>query len=473
MNQVSKIKTIGTKNITIIVYILIFVVTFDTLINTLAGEMDGIDRFSISPLGVPLFIVISSVTIVCQLFIIQFVKDKSREIRKKNRQINIMHHAVVIIQYFIISVLIYVMLDLTITESYPMIASMLIAMVSYGLATVLMGIFSVVFLMWYKSNHESKSILVLIYGLSFVFTVVALLATMASDTKMFGDEILTVVTPDSDPTFPYLQEDSYPWKYTRHLLFEIYANADLVAFYLKWGGTAIILYHYSHKMGRIKYWTLLSLPLIYFSLLIAYDYNLFGEVSDSVIFMVIISLNSTWGGILFYIAFRLSSKNFESNERFRNYLLMAGFGFMLFFSGSQTSLIATVYPPWGAATTSTFGLGTFVVLIGLYLSAKSIAQNEELKETLKKSTLAESKFLHSIGTSAAEREKILMDTALAESKTIKEENIKEVGIAAPMSEKEIKQYVIELEAEENKEKEEQDKRRTKESKEDSYSKNKS
>jgi hypothetical protein len=444
LNQGSKIKAIGTKNIRIIVYTLIFVLTIDTLLNALAGEMDEIDRFSISPLGVPLFVVISSVTIICQLFIMQFVRDTSRDIRKKNRQINIMHHVVAIIQYFIIAVIVYAMMDLTITKSYSMIASMLIAMVSYGLATVLLGIFGVVFLLWYKSNRKSKSILVLIYGLSFVATVIALIATMASDTKMFGDKILTIVTPDSDPSFPYLEDDTYPWKYTRHLLFEIYANADLVAFYLKWGGTAMILYHYAHKMGRIKYWTLLSLPLIYFSLLIAYDYNLFGEVSDSLIFMLIITLNSTWGGILFYIAFRLSSKQFESNERFRNYLLMAGFGFMLFFSGSQTSLIATVYPPWGASTASTFGLGTYVVLVGLYLAAKSIAQNEELKESLKNSTMAESKFLHSIGTSAAEREKILMDTALAESKAIKEEDIKEVGIAAPMSEREIKEFVKNL-----------------------------
>jgi hypothetical protein len=136
---------------------------------------------------------------------------------------------------------------------------------------------------------------------------------------------------------------------------------------------------------------------------------------------------------------------------------MAGFGFMLFFSGTQSILIATVYPPWGFATMSTFGLGTFVMLTGLYLSAKSIAQNEELKDSLKKSTLAEYKFLHSIGISAAEREKILIDTALAESKTIKEEEIKEVGIAAPMSEKEIKEFVKEIDDKEEEEEEAEEK----------------
>jgi len=353
------------------------------------------------------------------------------------------------------ALIIYVMLDLVLIESYPMFASMLVAMTSYGVSTFLMGIFAVIFLSWYKKNHKSKSILVLIYGLSFAATVIALLALLYMDGYMFGGKILTIVTPASDPSYPYIEDDPYPLKKFRYILFEIYAQGDLVAFYLKWAGTAIILYHYSHKLGKIKYWTLLSLPLIYFSLLIAYDYNLFGEVSDSLIFMAIVSLNSTWGGILFYIAFRLSSKSYEKNERFRNYLLMAGFGFMLFFSGSQTTLIATVYPPWGFATMSTFGFGTYLILIGLYLSAKSIAQNEELKETIKQSTLAESKFLHSIGTSVAEREKLLIDKALSESKIQKEEEIQEVGIAAPMSEKEIKEYVKKLEAIENKEENEE------------------
>ncbi|NOJ32977.1 MAG: hypothetical protein DA329_12655 [Candidatus Nitrosocosmicus sp.] len=442
LNQVSKIKTFGTKYILIIVYVFIAVLSFDTIIYALAGWFEVIDITFVSPGAVPSFVVILSVTIVCQLFIMQFVRNRSREIRKKNRYLNLMHHTVTIIQYFIIAVLVYVILGLTILESYSMIASTLIDLISYGLATVLMGIFGVIFLRWYKSNRKSKSILVLIYGLSFVFTAVALLAIMVSDAKVFEDRILTIVTSDSDPTFPGLEETPYPWKYIRHLLFEIYSNADLIAFYLKWGGTAMILYHYAHKMGKLKFWTLLSLPLIYFSLTIIGDYHLFGEeFSYSLIYISISSLNSTWGGILFYIAFRISSKQFESNERFRNYLLLAGFGFMLFFSGSQTSMLATVYPPWGAATTSTFGLGTYVVLMGLYLSAKAIAQNEELKESLKKSTLAEYKFLHSIGTSAAEREKILIDTALAESKSIKEEEMKEVGIAAPMSEKEIREFV--------------------------------
>jgi hypothetical protein len=449
-DEYEKIKNFVTRNIRIIVYLLIFVITIDTLLNILAGDIE--DSFFYSPTVVPFFIVISSVTIICELFVIQFVRDKSREIRKKSRRINIMHHSVVIYQYFMIAIIVYAMLSIMITESYPMFASMLVTITTGGLSTVLMGIFAVVFLSWYKNNYRSKSILVLIYGLAFAATVISSLALLVIDLYMHGERSSTIVTPASDRSYPYIEDDHSSFHDTRHLLFEIYAYGDLVAFYLKWGGIAIILYHYSHKLGRVKYWTLLSLPLIYFSLLIAYDYNLFGEVSDSFVFGAVVTLNSTWGGILFYIAFRLASKSYK-NERFRNYLLMAGFGFMLFFSGSQANLIATVYPPWGYATVSAYGLGTYLILIGLYLTAKSISQDEELKETIKRSTLAESKFLHSIGTSVGEREKILMEKALAKSQAIKQENLKEGGIATTMSEEEIKDYVKKIEAKEIKEEE--------------------
>jgi hypothetical protein len=130
---------------------------------------------------------------------------------------------------------------------------------------------------------------------------------------------------------------------------------------------------------------------------------------------------------------------------------MTGYGFILFFAGTQSSLVNTAYPPFGFATVSTYGLGSYLILLGLYLSAQSIGQNEQLKKMIKRSTLAESKFLHSIGTSAAEREKILVNDALIKSRIQKEMAIKNVGIPAPISEIDIKQYVREIEKKEDKE----------------------
>jgi hypothetical protein len=89
-------------------------------------------------------------------------------------------------------------------------------------------------------------------------------------------------------------------------------------------------------------------PIAYFSLIIIYHFHIYEphEELETLIFYGLRSLKATFGGILFYLAFRLTSENFGSNQVFRDYLLMAGFGFMLFFSGGQGSVIQTIYPPF-------------------------------------------------------------------------------------------------------------------------------
>ena len=208
-----------------------------------------------------------------------------------------------------------------------------------------------------------------------------------------------------------------------------------------------ILYHYSHKIGRVKYWVLLSLPLAYFSTLLVYHFHIYEphEELETLLFYGIGSLNSTFGGILFYLAFKLTSENFKGNQAFRDYLIMAGFGFMVLFSATQASVITTVYPPFGFATVSSYGLGSYLILLGLYLSALSVSQDEQLRNLIKTSTLSESKFLHSIGTSAAGRRKEIVNTVLDKAKRQQETIAKDIGIGTSLSEEDIKNYVNEVE----------------------------
>jgi hypothetical protein len=67
---------------------------------------------------------------------------------------------------------------------------------------------------------------------------------------------------------------------------------------------------------------------------------------------------------------------------------------------------------------------------------------------IKKSTLSESKFLHSIGTSAGEREKVIINTALDKAKRQQETIAKDIGIGTSLTEEDIKNYVKEVEEEE-------------------------
>jgi hypothetical protein len=417
-------------------YVLIAILSLDTVLNQLS---DVIDKPLKSPVGISLFIIVSGITMICQLFVLQFVGRKSVEIRRKTRSIKLMHRCVSIIQYVIIAIFIFLILEIVLKENYSPISSMLVTFLTYMENTILMGIFTVIFLSWYRTNRNS--VLVLVYGLSFATVVIASFAVLLIFMYEFSEKLFTPILPTSPGTFIYTQEGTI-WK----VFAKIYQYSDIASFFLKWGGTALILYHYSNKMGKAKYWFLLSLPLIYFSTVIIYHFHIYEphEEFEKLIFYGIIALNSTFGGILFYLSFKLTLKNFKSNELFGDYLIMAGYGFMLFFSGSQSILTNTAYPPFGFATVSSYGLGSYLILIGLYLSAISVSMDEQLKNIIKNSTLAESKFLNSIGMSAAEREKTLFKEMLFKAQHHKEAIKKDIGIETSISEDDIKEYVKEL-----------------------------
>lgn len=422
---------------------LIALLSLDTVINQLSAGL-GIPVSSST--GITLFIVVGSATIICQLFILQFINRTSLTVRTKVRHIRRMHAAVAISQYSIILIFIYVMVEIVLTESYSSISSLLVTMVSYMLSISLMGIFTVIFLSWYRSNRSS--ILVLLYGMSFATVVIASVALMAVWIHVFSEQMPTNVLPTSDVFVPRTEEGSN-WK----ILSKIYQYSDIASFFLKWGGTALILYHYSRKIGRVKYWFLLSLPVAYFSILLIYHFHIYEphDELESLIFFGIGSLNSTFGGILFYLAFKLTSENFRINQVFRDYLLLAGFGFMLFFSATQASVITTVYPPFGFATISSYGLGSYLITLGLYLSALSVSQDEQLRNMIKRSTLSESKFLYSMGTSAGERKREIVSTVLDKAKRQQETIVKDIGIGTSLTEDDIKNYVEEVEEEEQEE----------------------
>ena len=437
--QFRKATDFGVERSNIIVYVLIAVLSIDTVVNQLGGIF-GVSLDSSG--GIGLFVTIGIITVTCQVLILGYVSRKSIEIRRKVRHIRMMHTAVMISQYFMILLFGLVIMEILLVQSYSAISLVLVTTISYMLSISLMGIFTVIFLSWYRSNPTS--FLVLLYGLSFATVVIASLSLLPIWMHLFSEKVSVRIFLEDDDSFPKTEEGSI-WK----SLGKIYQYSDMTSFFLKWGGTVLILYHYSHKIGKAKYWFLLSLPVAYFFTLIIYHLHIYephGEL-ESLIFFGFASLNSTFGGILFYIAFKLTSENFRTSELFRNYLLITGYGFMLFFSSTQASLVSTAYPPYGLATVSSYGLGSYLILIGLYLSALSVSQDDQIRRTIRRSTLMESKFLHSIGTSAAEREKVLISSVVDKAKRQQEKIVKDIGIETSLNEEDMKEYVQEVEKE--------------------------
>ena len=366
----------------------------DTLINQNA---DYLVAQNTSAFGIALFVLMAAISIFGQYFIFEYVKIKSREIRRKVRRIDIMHNIVTIVQYFLIALFIFVTVEIIVSQQYLTITLPLVTAASYGLNIGLMGIFAHIFFSWYKSNKNS--IAVLLYGLSFAVVVITSSVFLAGSLLRFTEKP-SYIYPDSEVKFAS-QKGSVIYN-----LGKIYHYSDIVSFSLKWISTAFLLYHYSKKMGKTKYWILVSIPLIYFLGTFMDDFDLYKPHSDEEWFYwyFYASLNSTAGGILFGAAFMLGAKHFPDKSSIKDYMIISGFGFILFSSAGQSTLTISPYPPFGFATMSFYGLSSFLILLGLYSSAISVSEDVELRKRIKKSTLRESKFLDSMGTAHMEKE---------------------------------------------------------------------
>ena len=67
-----------------------------------------------------------------------------------------------------------------------------------------------------------------------------------------------VITPDSEVTY---SSDTFEQGSAQEFLREIYDYAATGGFLLLVAGSATLLHHYASKIGRVKFWTLLLLPL--------------------------------------------------------------------------------------------------------------------------------------------------------------------------------------------------------------------
>jgi hypothetical protein len=97
-------------------------------------------------------------------------------------------------------------------------------------------------------------------------------------------------------------------------------------------------------------------------------------------------------------------------------MIISGYGFLLFFSANQASLLALgPYPPFGTITITVLILASYLILIGIFGSATLVSANIELRKYIY-NTVKDTKFLNLLGKVEVEKQikrtvtKIINDT---------------------------------------------------------------
>ena len=387
--------------------------------------------------GVVLFVAIFAVYAFGQFFILEMVKAKNRQVLSGS--IGNSENVITIAQYALTSIFVIVILEVLFISQYHRDLLIASTTISYVAAIFLTALLTWKLFSWYKV-HKKQS-LVLLFGLAaagialtsitYLFWSDAVLATKAS-----------VIFPESEVSFnPGYEEDS-PLNLLDYVL-----HSTLTAFVLLlWGGTVVLLYHNFKRIGQVKFWVLVTLPVVSFMGILTVLYQELAPTSlaplltpsNLMIPIWLLYYSGLSMGIIIGLAFILIGRFLKHGTHSRDYMIITGFGFMIFIWAYSAILTQTAYPPYGIATVSALPLSLFMILNGLSYSAISVAQDQTLRRSIRKS-VKDMKFLESIGTAQMEQE--LQKRVLTIAKENSDVMTEETGVQPSLTEDEMKEYL--------------------------------
>jgi hypothetical protein len=388
--------------------------------------------------GVVLFLSISIVYAFGQFFILEIVKAKNREVSGST---STKENVITVIQYILTSIIVFIILEVLFSSQYHRDLLIASVTISYGTAIFLAVLLTWKLLSWFKIQKQP---IVLLYGLGSAFIVLTSVSTL-----IWSDAVLTqkapVIFSESEVLFDPGFEEGSAVSFVLSLLYYFQTTFIL----LLWGGTVLLLYHNFKRIGRLRFWVLTTLPIVSFmSILISFYQELAPTSpvtealsSNFMIPILILNYSALAVGIVFGLSFILIGRFLKHGVHSRDYMVIAGLGFVIFIWSNGATIIQAAYPPYGIATVSAMPLSLFMILNGLSYSAVSVAQDATLRTLIRKN-VNDMKFLESIGTAQMEQElqKRVLDITKKTSKTMMEES----GVQPSLSEDDMKYYLQEV-----------------------------
>ena len=204
-------------------------------------------------LDLAIFTVIVLCCMVGQYLILGFINRKSKENSVGEQpKLKLIQKVVFVSQYSLTAILVFIILQMIVTSGYDISLVKAVIWISHSLFIILMGLLTQRFLSWFRFNRNS---VVLVY----FFTIVMLLINAIFTILYVGQQLVdspTYVQSNRGPVMSFESPDT--------IFNSGYVVTSVLSFILTWVATVLLLRHYGTRLGRIKYWIMVSIPLVYF-----------------------------------------------------------------------------------------------------------------------------------------------------------------------------------------------------------------
>ena len=419
----------------VVAVVVILQVLDKTFGNTLTMSLENI--FPQASLMVFSLMVLISITVQFVLF-----RNTRKSIeRSRSRLGQIIFVVSTLLQYFAAGFLIIILFEALFTSQYSVDLLELVVGISLITSSLLLAILSSRFVRTYV-NSPSKVVL----AYSIAITVLSLSGIIAF---IYIDNFLQGKPDYIAPYFnPWI---SYSPTASPDLVFA-YQFTAIMSFVSMWIATIFLTSRYASKSKKIKYWTIVSIPLVYFTSLylipLLQQQDLLGQLGIEDIPIYAYSYNfllntaKAAGGIMFGIAFFLLSRTIMHVQLKRS-IIMAGAGLILLFGASTSSLvIMATYPPWGVISMTFLITGSYSLLVGLDSAAFYLATDSSLRKIIATSSQKEHDILKALGH--AESQRMVIDKVNNISKRVYAEIQKDKLFAISSEPTNIQGYINEV-----------------------------
>jgi hypothetical protein len=252
-----------------------------------------------------------------------------------------------------------------------------------------------------------KNLVIILYSISLVFVCANLLISLVYLDSHFTASHSAIVRPLTIVSYVISLGGS---SFTQSLstAFDV---LSVVSFLFMWVATAALLSQFQYKMGRLKFYLLMSIPLLYYLFPfqgyfgdIFFPLLVFSPVVFTVIYILVFSGTKQVGAVFFGLSF-WSASSLVYDERIRRSLLVSSIGMVIVFTSIELApLQYRVYPPYGLITEAYIPLGAFLLFVGIFASAIQISRNTELRKEFYRNASGQLALFKNIGISQMEKE---------------------------------------------------------------------
>jgi hypothetical protein len=278
-------------------------------------------------------------------------------------------------------ILFLVISEMLIFHTYNRLILLLVICLSHFLPIVILGMLSAIFLQWFRSG---RSLSVLVYAAVFIVTVFLILITIPVLMEQFSLQPETI----QPRSYIILIQDYFvPGGSTLYSTIYGFANYVLpIMVVASWILTISLLKAYLSRIGKKKFWLIVSIPLAYQIFVIfasnpdlVTDPRLI-ETIYSMPVQLLININGQISGLFFGVAFLIVGRKMKRKD-LKNFFMISSIGVVSLFSSIQAgSPFYAAYPPFGLVTLVFLGLSSYMLLVGMVGSAAYVSRNSEVRQ---------------------------------------------------------------------------------------------